>query len=287
MISFDFVKNYVSSFYSYVWVWVNYLFGRVSQTNKTMITDIIDVPKTVEEVKKSVEEINKDADKKKFEEDKEILKYLFPSFDFTKDNAFVKSDEMVDLLNKNITDLTSAKQLTDKVFYFSRMEKFPIYGIKKLMKEQLEEIIKEQKDELLLAILKNLDWEFSKPFFVKLFYNCKIFYYKLMYGRPLLEKIGLYEEHEVEINGVNEKRIVYNDVKTFFITIGRNEQESVNIRADCLDALLTYCEDMKKEATEVINSMGQLYTTNKDQTIYTNSQNVHSDSITLSCVASF
>jgi len=45
-----FVKNYFSSFYTYVWGWVNYLFGwnniQTVQANKTMISDIIDVPKT-------------------------------------------------------------------------------------------------------------------------------------------------------------------------------------------------------------------------------------------------
>lgn len=286
MIALDFFKNYFSSFYSYVWGWVSYLFGwehvqtsQTIQTNKTKISDIIDIQKS--------EQPKVDIDRSRFEEDQQVLKYLFPSFDFTKENAFAKSNEMVDLLNKNITDLNTAKELTDKVFYFSRMEKFPIYGIKQLMREQLDEIIKEQKDELLLAILKNLDWEFAKPYFIKMFYSCKIFYYKLMYGRPLLEKIGIYEEHDVEINGEKEKRVIYNDVKAFFMTVGRNEQESVNVRADCLDAVLAYCGEMRKEAAEVINKMGQLYTDNKEQTIYTNSQNVHSDSITLSCVASF
>jgi hypothetical protein len=274
MITFNFFKNYFSSFYSYVWSWVNYLFGRESvqtiQTNKTKVSDVIEVPKV-----------------KKEEEDKQILKYLFPSFDFTKESSFAKSDEMVSLLNKNITDLNSAREISDKVFYFSRISNFPIYGIKQVMKDQIEELIKEQKDELLLAILKNLEWEFAEPFFVRLFYSSKIFYYKLMFGRPLLEKIHIYKDYEVEIDGKKEKRIVYNDVTAFFMAVGRNEKESVNIRADCLDAVLTFCSELKKEATEAINSMGQLYIDNKDQTIYTNSQNVHTDSITMSCVSSF
>lgn len=108
-----------------------------------------------------------------------------------------------------------------------------------------------------------------------------------MFGRPLLEKIHIYKDYEVEIDGKKEHRIVYNDVTDFFMAVGRNEEESVNIRADCLDAVLTYCNELKKEATEAINKMGQLYTVNKEQTIYTNSQNVHTDSITMSCVASF
>jgi len=271
-----FVKNYFSSFYTYVWGWVNYLFGwnniQTVQANKTMISDIIDVPKTT---------LTKE------EKDSQIIRYLFPNVDFTKSSSFAKSEEMMSLLNKNITDMNSARELSDKVFYFSKIKNFPIYGIRQIMKDHIEELIKEQKDEVLLPILKDLDWEFTEPFFVRLFYSSKIFYYKLMFGRPLLEKIHIYKDYEVEIDGKKEHRIVYNDVTDFFMAVGRNEEESVNIRADCLDAVLTYCNELKKEATEAINKMGQLYTVNKEQTIYTNSQNVHTDSITMSCVASF
>ena len=123
MITFNFFKNYFSSVYSYIWGWVNYLFGwknvQTIQTNKTKVSDIIE-PITETTISKE-------------QEDTKILKYLFPSFDFTKESSFAKSDEMMSLLNKNITDLNSAKELSDKVFYFSKIQNFPIYGIKQVI----------------------------------------------------------------------------------------------------------------------------------------------------------
>ena len=279
--SLNFIRQYFNHFYTYVfrWFeWAKYLFGwkqssETIQTNKTKISDVLDVTETIR--------------KKQVNPENEIIKNLFPTLDFSQKHTFLNSDEIIEMMNTNISNLTAAKDMTDKIFYFTRMANFPIYGIKDVMKTQLEEIMNENKDELLLAILNKLDWDFAKTYYIRKFYSCNVVYYKLMFGRPLLQKIGIYEEYEVEHNGEKTKRVVYDDVKLFFLYIGKDETQSVNVRADCLDAIISYSGELKKEASDVINKMGQLYIDNKEQTIFTNSQNAHANSIQLSCVASF
>lgn len=214
----------------------------------------------------------------------EVEDNIFTSVDFTKKVIYYNSDQISDLLKSNSDKLSAAKEIQDKVFYFSRMERFPIYGIKKRIVKELETIYDNESDEILLQILNVLDFEITKDFYIRHFYRCKELYYKLLSARVLMERVNIYETYII-----NEKhRCVYKDIEKFFFERARDTNESVNIRADCLDALLMYCYDIniRKEVQAEIDKMGNLYTDNKEQTIYTNSQNVHSKGIQRTAIAS-
>lgn len=214
----------------------------------------------------------------------EVEDDIFTSVDFTKKVIYYNSDQISDLLKSNSDKLSAAKEIQDKVFYFSRMERFPIYGIKKRIVKELETIYDNESDEILLQILNVLDFEITKDFYIRHFYRCKELYYKLLSARVLMERVNIYETYII-----NEKhRCVYKDIEKFFFERARDTNESVNIRADCLDALLMYCYDIniRKEVQAEIDKMGNLYTDNKEQTIYTNSQNVHSKGIQRTAIAS-
>lgn len=241
------------------------------QTSETLIEDITTEEKqqVIEEEKKP--EINVEDD-------------IFTSVDFTKKCVYLNSEEINDLLAQNKSKLEIAKDIEEKVFYFSRLERFPVYGIRNVIRKELDTIFEEDNDELILAILNVLEWELSMPYYVKHFYRCKTLYYKLLSARPILQRIPIYYETLHEETG--KFRCVYKDVKDFFLERGRDQSESVNVRADCLDALVNFCSDSKQEANKAIEDMGQLYTDNKEKTIYTNSQNIHSKGIQDSAIAS-
>jgi len=209
---------------------------------------------------------------------------IFTSVDFTKKCVYLNSGEINDLLTQNKSKLEIAKDIQDKVFYFSRLERFPVYGIRNVIRKELDAIFEQDNDELILAILNVLDWELSMPYYVKHFYRCNTLYYKLLSARPILQRIPIYYETLHEETG--KFRCVYKDVKDFFLERGRDESESVNVRADCLDALVNFCSEIKQEANKAIEDMGQLYIENKEKTIYTNAQNVHSKGIQDSAIAS-
>lgn len=209
---------------------------------------------------------------------------IFTSVDFTKKCVYFNSDEINGLLSQNKTKLEIAKDIQDKVFYFSRLERFPVYGIKNVIRKELDTIFEQDNDELILAVLNVLDWELSMPYYIKHFYKCTTLYYKLLSARPILQKVPIYYEFYHE--QTKKFRCVYKDVKEFFLERGRDEIESINVRADCLDALLNFCSETKQEANKAIEEMGQLYIENKEKTIYTNSQNVHSKGIQDSAIAS-
>jgi len=243
--------------------------------------------KISETISTSYTEISDISDEKKEEKEEkkiEIEDDIFTSVDFTKKVIFYNSDQITELLKTNIDKLSAAKDIQDKVFYFSRMERFPIYGIRKRIVKELEIIFDNEPDEVLLQILNMLDFEISKDFYIRHFYRCNELYYKLLSARILLERINIYETHFI----YEKHRCVYKDIEKFFFERSRDTKESVNIRADCLDALLMYCYDVNiiKEVKQEIEKMGNLYTENKEQTIYTNSQNVHSKGIQRTAIAS-
>ncbi len=72
-----------------------------------------------------------------------------------------------------------------------------------------------------------------------------------------------------------------NDLQNFLITIAKDKDQSINLRAQCSDILdrAGYAE-AKTIGRTVITELGELYDQNKQKTIYTNSQNVHDNTIT-------
>ena len=228
-------------------------------------------------------EVDEKSEKKE-EKQVEVEDDIFTSVDFTKKVIYLNSQQISDLLVSNQDKLSAAKEIQDKVFYFSRMERFPIYGIKKRIVKELENVYDNESDEVLLQILNVLEFELTKDFYIRHFYRCKELYYKLISARVLLERLNLYETYYI----FEQHRCVYKDIENFFLQRGKDENESVNIRADCLDALLMYAYEMriKKDIQAEIDKMGNLYTENRDQTIYTNSQNVHSKGIQRTAIAS-
>lgn len=261
--------NYIKSFCKRECAIKSDTLGNVDYSSNTENTEISDISEIIE---------------KKEEKKIEVEDDIFTSVDFTKKVIYYNSEQISDLLLSNEDKIQAAKEIQDKVFYFSRMERFPIYGINKRIKEELEKIFEKESDEVLLQILNVLDFEISKEFYIRQFYRCKELYYKLLSARVLLERINIYETYYI----FEKHRCVYKDIEKFFFERARDENESVNIRADCLDALLMYCYDVniRKEVQTDIEKMGNLYTENKEQTIYTNSQNVHSTGIQQTAIAS-
>jgi len=255
-------------------------FCKKGQTN-IITSNEIDERRVHEEIEQ-IEEKNsvEQQEEKKIEVEDDI----FTSVDFTKKVIYYNSKQISELLESNENKLQAAREIQDKVFYFSRMERFPIYGIRKRIKEELEKVFETEGDEVLLQILNVLDFEITKEFYIRHFYRCKELYYKLLSARVLLERINIYETYFI----FEKHRCVYKDIEKFFFERARDAEESVNIRADCLDALIMYCYDVhiKKEVEKEIEKMGNLYTENKEQTIYTNSQNVHTKGIQRTAIAS-
>lgn len=256
---------------------------QVIEVSKTIdvIEDIPSEPQTeIDETSTQQIEEPKQEEKKITVEDD-----IFTSVDFTKKCIYYNSSQISDLLEQNKDKIDVAKDIQDKVFYFSRMERFPIYGIKNMIRKELDKIVEmEDNDEILLSILNVLDWEITMPYYINHFYKCNILYYKLISARPILQKIPIYYTTEHPITKQN--RCVYKDVKDFFLERGKDESESVNVRADCLDALYSFCSETREEVKKIIDDMGNLYTENKEQTIYTNAQNVHSKGIQITAIAS-
>lgn len=189
---------------------------------------------------------------------------------------YFNRDEIINLFNNSRQEFAKSLTLQDKVYFFKKLANFQIRKMDKIIKEELDKLIETETDEIFLSILKNVDWEISKDFYTKHFYNCKLLYYKLISAKPLFQKVMYDHNHTYK----GKIRNVYTDVLNFLFSRAKDENESINIRAECLDTILTYGRlKEQQEADEIINQLGQMYIENKDKTIYTNSQNVHSEGI--------
>jgi hypothetical protein len=71
------------------------------------------------------------------------------------------------------------------------------------------------------------------------------------------------------------------NLHSFFASIATNKDYEVCYRADCADVLKenAFTKEMRDLGKQVIEELGNLYNENKVKTIYTNSQNVHTESI--------
>ena len=69
-------------------------------------------------------------------------------------------------------------------------------------------------------------------------------------------------------------------VQNYLINIAKNKDMEINYRAECADILdRTGYGEVRNIGKEVIKELGELYIKNQLKTIYTNSQNVHDDTI--------
>lgn len=76
----------------------------------------------------------------------------------------------------------------------------------------------------------------------------------------------------------NDKRA---ELHTFFSTLATTSSLEICYRADCAEILkdFAYTQEMRQLGRKVIEELGNLYLENKLHTIYTNAQNVHSETI--------
>lgn len=196
---------------------------------------------------------------------------------------YFNRDEIHNMFNESREQFAKAITLQEKMYFFTKFSNFQIRKMDKIIKEELDKLITTETDEVFLSILKNVDWSISKEYYTKHFYNCKLLYYKLISAKPLFQKV-FYDDFYTH----KEKlRNIYNDTLNFLMGRAKDENESINIRAECLDTIITYGRNKERtEAEEIIKELGQLYTDNKDRTIYTNSQNVHSHGVQKTAISS-
>ena len=143
-----------------------------------------------------------------------------------------------------------------------------------------------------LSILKDEKYPFDKRYYffsnndayVKLDYEIVNACHKYVYenfdefNAPLLYKLLSAQfilAHFVETE--------YNRTKLqdFLLSVAQDREQTINYRAECADILYNYGVEnvYVQSATNVIRELGELYTQNKKSTIYTNSQNVHDETI--------
>ena len=92
--------------------------------------------------------------------------------------------------------------------------------------------------------------------------------YKILSAKYILCQIPVPKEQQDKLHN-------------FFASIATNKDYEVCYRADCADTLKenAFTEAMRSLGKQVIEELGNLYNENKVKTIYTNSQNVHTESI--------
>lgn len=219
----------------------------------------------------------------KEQEEKKIDNDLLDGVDTSCKQIYYNKDEIVSMFNETKNNFMKSSSLQDKIFYFSKVQTFQLRKIDKIIKEELQKLFEQETEEVFLSILKNVDWGISKEFYTKHFYHSKLLYYKVISARPLFQKV-FYDDVYIFKDKV---RNVYDDTLNFLFARAEDSNESINIRADCLDTILTYGRKLEKEKAEnMIKDLGQLYVENKERTIYTNSQNVHTDGVQKTAISS-
>jgi hypothetical protein len=269
------IYNYFTTpFYRFVnllWTLYDYI-GKLRPTSlskKTLLNDL-DVeytpPRFVEEEKEE-----------KKEDD------LMEGVDSSVKQVYFNKDEIVSMFKESKNKFTSSTNLHEKIYYFSKLTTFQFRKMDKIIKEELDKLWDSETEEVFLSILKQVDWAISKEYYIKHFYNSKLLYYKVISARPVFQKVFYDDVYKYK----EKERYVYNDTLKFLFDRATDENESINIRADCLDTIVTYGRKHEKEkADDMIRELGQLYTENKERTIYTNSQNVHTKGIQKTAISS-
>ena len=93
-------------------------------------------------------------------------------------------------------------------------------------------------------------------------------WYKILSAKYILCQIPVSKEKRDELH-------------VFFVSVAQDKTKEVCYRADCAEILASfaYTTEMRQLGKEIIKELGELYTQNKLHTIYTNAQNVHTESI--------
>ena len=143
-----------------------------------------------------------------------------------------------------------------------------------------------------LSILKDEKYPFEKRYYffsnndayIKLDYEIVNACHKYIYENfenfnvPLLYKLLSAQfilAHFVETEYDRKK------LQDFLLSVAQDKDQTINYRAECADILYNYGVESiyVQSATNVIRELGKLYTQNKKSTIYTNTQNVHDETI--------
>jgi hypothetical protein len=250
------------SFTNFIWT----IFGGI--TDVTFSKEVISKSNSFEIESLDIEE----EEKKQDDEHNDLLDEV----NLEVKQMYFNRDEILNFFNKSREEFAKSLTLQDKVYFFKKLSNFQIRKMDKIIKEELDNLFEKETDEIFLSILKDVDWEISKEYYTKHFYNCKLLYYKLISAKPLFLKIM----YDYNYTYKGKLRNVYTDTLNFLFSRAKDENESINIRAECLDTILTYGRlKEQEEADVIIKQLGQMYIENKDKTIYTNSQNVHSDGV--------
>jgi len=143
-----------------------------------------------------------------------------------------------------------------------------------------------------LSILKDEKYSFEKRYYffsnndayIKLDYEIVNACHKYVYenfnefNAPLLYKLLSAQfilAHFVDTEYDRKK------LQDFLLSVAQDKEQTINYRAECADILYNYGVESEyvQSATNVIRELGELYTQNKNSTIYTNTQNVHDETI--------
>ena len=275
---YHYILSKLYKFTNLFWILHDYIGNlRPSPPSKTtLISDIVSPQSSPPfEFEKEEEE----QEEKKVEENDELMEGV----DSSVKQVYFNKDEIVSMFNESKNNFLTAADLQEKIYYFTKLSTFQFRKMDKIIKEQLDTLWVSETEEVFLSILKQVDWSISKEYYIKHFYNSKLLYYKVISARPVFQKVfydDVYKHKEKERN-------VYNDTLKFLFNRAADENESINIRADCLDTIVTYGRKHEKEkADDMILELGQLYIADKERSFYTNSQNVHTRGIQKTAISS-
>lgn len=273
---YSYFLNHLYRFFNLFWKVYDSI-GRLRPSQKTPINNVIDdtdivtssPPFEFEEEKEEKEEEKKDD--------------LMEEVDTSVKQIYFNKEEIVSMFKESKDKFIHAANLQEKIYYFTKLSTFQFRKMDKIIKEELDKLWETETEEVFLSILKHVDWSISKEYYIKHFYHSKLLYYKVISARPVFQKVFYDDVFKYK----EKERNVYNDTLKFLFNRASDVNESINIRADCLDTIVTYGRKHEKEkADDMIRELGQLYTENKERTIYTNSQNVHTTGIQKTAISS-
>lgn len=114
--------------------------------------------------------------------------------------------------------------------------------------------------------------------------DCHEFYFKYSKNRDYPILLRLFSAKSIYCT-YNHDTSEWIDVRNFIVELARDSQESVHIRSEAADCLYTRVDIKDYEiGYNVIKELGNLYSDNKQRTIYTNAQNVHDETISESVI---
>lgn len=275
---YHYILSKLYKFTNFFWILYDYI-GNLRPSSPSKTTLISDIVSSQSSPPFEFEKEEEEQEEKKTEENDELMEGV----DSSVKQVYFNKDEIVSMFNESKNKFLTSADLEEKIYYFTKLSTFQFRKMDKIIKEQLDSLWVTETEEVFLSILKHVDWSISKEYYIKHFYNSKLLYYKVISARPVFQKVfydDVYKHKEKERN-------VYNDTLKFLFDRAADENESINIRADCLDTIVTYGRKHEKEkADDMILELGQLYIEDKERSFYTNSQNVHTRGIQKTAISS-